>query len=94
MKKTTAILIMIYCTKILDMGFCGIIQKSLKINVAIKVLCLLPYRNTTKEYKDAMAIIGPIVEKHRSTMVAGEPALNYCDPSVMVCSIKVRQGLV
>ena len=36
----------------------------------------------SREYKIAMAIIGPVVDEHKSTLVKGKPSLNYCDKAV------------
>ena len=47
-------------------------------------------RITSGEYKSALNIIRPIVEKHRSTLIPGEPQLNYCDDAVMVSSLPVH----
>lgn len=37
-----------------------------------------------KEYQDVLSWISPVVEEHRSTLVAGIPQLNMCDVAVMV----------
>ena len=40
--------------------------------------------HTSSEYKAAMEIISPIVEKHKSELKPGDPQLNYCDKAVEV----------
>lgn len=41
-------------------------------------------RSSTPEYKEVMAGIRKLVFEHKSSLVAGEPQLNMCDPAVMV----------
>ncbi|XP_056881635.1 N-acetylgalactosamine-6-sulfatase isoform X1 [Takifugu flavidus] len=42
-----------------------------------------PISVLAKEYQDVLSWISPVVEKHRSTLVAGIPQLNMCDVAVM-----------
>nr|XP_033797234.1 N-acetylgalactosamine-6-sulfatase isoform X2 [Geotrypetes seraphini] len=42
-----------------------------------------PLSVTSAEYQDAMKIISATVEKHKETLIPGEPQLNMCDLAVM-----------
>lgn len=43
---------------------------------------------SSKEYKIAMKIIMNEVQKHKNSLIVGEPQLNVCDDAVMVSSKK------
>lgn len=47
-------------------------------------MCVSVYSVLDKEYMDTLSWISPVVEEHKSTLVAGIPQLNMCDVAVMV----------
>lgn len=42
-----------------------------------------------REYQEALSRISPVVEEHRTSLVASIPQLNMCDVAVMVRFIPV-----
>ncbi|XP_014352612.1 N-acetylgalactosamine-6-sulfatase isoform X2 [Latimeria chalumnae] len=51
-----------------------------------------PISFVSDEYREVMKQIMPIVQKHKETMVPGEPQLNMCDPAVMILAQRHRLG--
>ena len=49
-----------------------------------------PILTWTSEYKEQVAILREIVEKHQNNLDPGEPQLNWCDRAVMVNTAEPR----
>ena len=52
--------------------------------LALQMFNWLSNRSSDQEYKEVMSAIRKLVSEHKSSLVAGEPQLNMCDPAVMV----------